>query len=155
MGVFNVKNNTSSTSTTAITAWQNLHWLAQPSMEHTVNHCMIPLRLKLTLSFLTTPHGHEHNLTHRYILSACPKPTLYWCSVRQNSCWQAPPGEREIDLPRKGSFRTALSWKCSTSSLKVNGASMISFIHLLSSGLMMHCRYFDIFQVGWMFESQG
>lgn len=54
--------------------------------------------------------------------------------------------------PGKGSFRTALSSKCNTSSLKVNGALMISFIHLLSSGLMVHRSHVDIFQKGWMFE---
>lgn len=30
---------------------------------------------------------------------------------------------------------------------------MISFIHLLSSGLMMLCSHVDIFQIGWMLES--
>ena len=53
----------------------------------------------------------------------------------------------------EGSFRKALSWECSTSSLKVNGAAMISFIRLLSSGLMALCSHVDTFHTGWMSES--
>lgn len=128
------------------------------STEHTVNQCLIPQRFKFAPFLENATRLWKKKRTSNVNPSSNFPVNHVFCSIT-NSAPDKILGDKDRlggggdRRPGKGSFRTALSWKCSTSSLKVNGALMISFIHLLSSGLMVQCSHVDVFQIGWMFES--